>query len=617
MRIEYIWFEKYNHLNDFEANLGSIYNYSYDRNNEIKIFEDKKYIKNYFHIDDKKRIDLTAIVGSNGVGKSSLLDFLSDVFRGTIAYKNKFLIIYDVNNKKYIYKNFKEKIQFKNYTNEKIKIQNKSEVLQHPIVLFFSNVFDVRYITSSNRLTNRRKNFYNISTNALLYENEIVEQFLTKEFEKQIILLIELGKDLDVMGIIKTPQYIQLECIDDLSEVINYPTFIEEGYLPLEKRENPVREFLGKEVKDPFKNAVLRHILVYFFIKLNELLNDNKYSFNEYIMVDKIYMEYGPNVFKLYNNINGKSPVGESNNILDYFGDWVITYLENETNAHNKGLGLLKEDLNKLIGDFRNLIEIIIELDVVKNSALLNLSEMGREKALIETKNENTSRFIKLYRKVFDEIQILSFSWLELSSGQYGMLSLFARFYSIIKEVSNQQENSFLILIDEGDLYFHPQWQKDWLFYFLQLVNKIFDKDIQIILTTHSPLVLSDFPNSNVIFMEDAILRSNQLEGSPRTLGANVIELFSNSFFIKDGLVGKYAKNQINEFTRNLIKASPKDIYENRKYYEKFIENLGEALVRGKLVEIYRDKMNLYTGENIEDRIKRLEMELEQLKKGR
>ncbi|MEM5644017.1 AAA family ATPase [Bacillus toyonensis] len=78
-------------------------------------------------------------------------------------------------------------------------------------------------------------------------------------------------------------------------------------------------------------------------------------------------------------------------------------------------------------------------------------------------------------------------------------LTLFSRFNTITHEVSD----NLLILIDEGDLYFHPQWQKDWLFTFINIISYLFQKtSIQIILTTHSPFILSDLPSGNVILLK-------------------------------------------------------------------------------------------------------------------
>ncbi len=133
-------------------------------------------------------------------------------------------------------------------------------------------------------------------------------------------------------------------------------------------------------------------------------------------------------------------------------------------------------------------------------------------------------------------------------------------------------------------------------------------------MTTHSPLVLSDFPNFNVVFLNESSKVINYIEGSPRTFGANISELFTNSFFISDGLIGKFGKMKINNFTKELLKGTHREVYKNKEYNEKFIDLIGEPLIRGKLTEIYRQRTNLYTAENVEDRILKLENELKKLK---
>jgi energy-coupling factor transporter ATP-binding protein EcfA2 len=77
-------------------------------------------------------------------------------------------------------------------------------------------------------------------------------------------------------------------------------------------------------------------------------------------------------------------------------------------------------------------------------------------------------------------IKVTNLRWAGLSTGQAAYLRLFARFYSAftqIKERNNEQfyqVKKLLILVDEGEANFHPQWQKQFLNVLLTILNTFF-----------------------------------------------------------------------------------------------------------------------------------------------
>ncbi|MGN5028989.1 AAA family ATPase [Aeromonas rivipollensis] len=78
----------------------------------------------------------------------------------------------------------------------------------------------------------------------------------------------------------------------------------------------------------------------------------------------------------------------------------------------------------------------------------------------------------------------------QLSDGQRIFLSLVAdlarRMIMLNPRLDNPFEGSGIVLIDEIELHLHPQWQQD----IIENLRTIFP-NIQFIITTHSPIVLS------------------------------------------------------------------------------------------------------------------------------
>ena len=97
------------------------------------------------------------------------------------------------------------------------------------------------------------------------------------------------------------------------------------------------------------------------------------------------------------------------------------------------------------------------------------------------------------------------------------------------------------VIFDEVELYFHPELQRSFMGLLQQaLQNAHFTnlRGVNIMLVTHSPFILSDIPHSNVLCMGE---KSQMVQG---TLGANIIELLGNSFFLSS-VIGNVVTNEL------------------------------------------------------------------------
>lgn len=226
--------------------------------------------------------------------------------------------------------------------------------------------------------------------------------------------------------------------------------------------------------------------------------------------------------------------------------------------------------------------------------------------------------FIKSFSKDFtlDKTIMLTFKPnVDLSTGEKGLLDLFSSYYSIAQSAL---KNNLLIFIDEGDTSFHPEWKKKYINSLLKYLPKIFiDKKIQIVLTTHDALTLSDIPTNNIIYLKKENNERAILQGDNRpkkSFGANITDLLSDSFFINDGLMGDFAKEKIQNII-NWLNSDVPDLKE-KDVNKRIIEMIDEPILRRKLSEMYSNKFdeNLEL-EMIEREIKLLEERKNILKK--
>lgn len=189
--------------------------------------------------------------------------------------------------------------------------------------------------------------------------------------------------------------------------------------------------------------------------------------------------------------------------------------------------------------------------------------------------------FMQKYRYICNPDYFLDFRW-GLSSGEYNLLSMFSSLYYIFDADYTNKKNgeytiwnrepewpalsdktacdSVVLMIDEADLSYHPEWQRQYISILTAFLPRIYPKeccrDIQVILSTHSPLLLGDVPQENVIYL------SCGGEGNPvcvtkrdgyGTFGQNVHLLFKDSFFLEHGTIGQFAQSKINGTYRELL----------------------------------------------------------------
>ncbi|WP_100616855.1 AAA family ATPase [Bacillus cereus] len=650
MKLLYFWFEEYKQLNDFEANLGSEFSFHFNEN-RLTINDNKIFIKDFFKLPDKeysedtKLIDISAIVGENGSGKSTILDFLSELMsKNSINFD--YILVYSIDDKLHIFSTIQNMIVFENNTSRAIYFCISPLNLQNHLTLLFSNVFDARSI---GMLSDIDKTYYkNISTNYLISRDKDISNFLRSEFEKQIFFIHEYKEQLNIQNIMKIPSKIFLGIKLD-SEAIVYTNELEDAWVYL-RNDEVAMDYLNYSAPNEFYKSFYSNCLRLFLVHIEFLIGEYQVKDSVKNNYEDFLYYYSPNdhgnIFDcIYLLVKDDIPEGyfessDENMLIKY------NVLDDQNTLEKHEIakrGKLESFYTKLFILKENFKEICRCFGRMKFSDI-------DTKPYILTDSSETENFITLYQKTFSKVGCLEFTWSDMSSGEYGMLSLFSRFHHILQVLKREQDifgkdidevdfsnsgfntqfgelnfeednatfpNSYLLLIDEGDLYFHPQWQKDWLHYFIKLSEVLFNGNIQIILTTHSPFVLSDFPNTNVVFLQNnnqVNVSSAFLEGSPKTFAANIIELFSNSFFIKDGLIGSFAKRKINLFIQNLLKLTPEEVYLHREEIKRFIDTIGEPLIRNKTLQIYHGKLELHDDFDIGRRIMLLEQELQNLK---
>ena len=107
--------------------------------------------------------------------------------------------------------------------------------------------------------------------------------------------------------------------------------------------------------------------------------------------------------------------------------------------------------------------------------------------------------FVQKYRATIDEDDYLRFEW-DLSSGEMLLLTAYARFYDDKTKNTNSNIKNRIVLLDEAEVSFHPEWQRIYLSNMLKFFKDLYNNcHVQLIIATHSPIILSDIPKQNIL----------------------------------------------------------------------------------------------------------------------
>ena len=215
------------------------------------------------------------------------------------------------------------------------------------------------------------------------------------------------------------------------------------------------------------------------------------------------------------------------------------------------------------------------------NKTIINLNQLFENKRLVDNKfifeisaniNQINELILNAEMNVF-EINVVSFKddqniyFKELSSGEQKLILLFAKLNYIISKYNDiQNKENFLLLLDEPDMWLHPNWQKKFISYLINFIENnqyLKEKKFHIIITSHSPFILSDIPKENVMFLKEG----KQIDVDIDTFGANIHTLLSHGFFMENGLMGEFAKSKIEEIKKfyELIKKLEERINKKEK----------------------------------------------------
>jgi predicted ATPase len=631
MELIYAWIEKFRNYKEVELNFSDKFIIKYNYSNKVIEITPNKY---YVSIYPEYITNINAIVGKNSVGKTNLLDVLGLKTDDRNKNKAEFEVIYKNKNSGFghhipddIEAEIKHSIYFFTYYMGKDDNDQDLFCFEGNDIESFQNI--VKFETGLGIEYWRSKYWFafmcNYSKGMLTHKYDLnirLGEYRTESDEDGLRYYGDYRSEQDKLVILslrenlsdKYYDYRSTKPEDDYKISVPRRTSKFQSKLLAMKVEMLFKQ-LQKSKRQMFKDDKYTVKIRYNRFFLNDGVDDKdklvmNYSYKELDEpekeVCKVLESFVQYYFKsIYDtpsdeirkdiegqlsdiNIKIKSFEGYKNyyfSIIKILSDCFFSNKDGTQHVLKCYMALAEElSKNKHIKFFEDYISFDITKQVRINE-LIKVIDVTIDEKVTSDLNEMFS----VFGGFFD------YSIENISDGENAYLGFFASLYEQISLLTPSKEK-YIILLDEPESRMHPELTRNFineLILFLKDLNED-KKKFQVIISTHSPLILSDIQSNNIIYLEkDDFGHCKPVKKALNTFGANIHTLLKDGFFMTSTM-GEFATNKIKEVISFIDESDAGNVTEMQKNKCLYIINsIGEPLIQNRIIKMFNDKFLL------------------------
>ncbi|MBV4493760.1 ATP-binding protein [Pseudomonas sp. SWRI12] len=429
----------------------------------------------------------SALIGPNGVGKSSVLDIL-ETLNGT-SDSSALIIFFDETEEKYHIcpinispKEIKETTCDKEF----VFVTNSAQFLSDHNI----NFVKINSISSSEDTLNFKKTKHSPNIhNLTIYENVKNNARQRKYFEKLLAYFRDSFNREEFM------EEIVFEFVFSSSPI----TIAKRSIEAIASEKEFIEKWITYEPQFELSDSEISHGAV--FQKLIEL---NFLSISSALAKASNAEEKTlPSILFQFDKTYHVSAIGMStaNRLRKAIKDLEIAdwpdFVQNPINQGESEEPFSKDQIN--FGNLQALLENYLEIfeeiatilfDYCYDGEKLNLKSVKTD--YYDAVQDLTGAINRLPSNIANNI---SWGWRGISSGELARTHIFSESYHYLKSIDSKSNTIFVF--DEADLYLHPEWQRTFIqemLDHLRLIEASRDiKTSQIVICTHSPIIISDF----------------------------------------------------------------------------------------------------------------------------
>lgn len=602
MKLIYCYIEHFRNIENQDVSLSDEFDCRY---RDSKIFIEKREknpLMDYIY-DNGFMSNLRIIVGKTGSGKTNFLQLIGMDWwnRKSTADGDAYLLLYKMHNENDF---FVEEVGLGNKTRAYCFTYDfdKHEILKY-IPAAYDDHEDTYIINAFDRYAFASCPYDNVRQEQMFDNNQFIPRKITQYGKSSVSMECEFLKEylshFSEKSIKRRVSFVigwknwQNKIQSDLDEKLikmEYWTYKDRAEEQRDKnfRNGQYNKPIEYDKKSTPKSRFIHDLMVDFAIYLRKWAELVEYEFPEK------YYPYTGIVYDLGIEDPRELPDGKKMGILKRI-DWLCQYIDYHTDEITSNRGLVWQ----IGSDIRDLFHLLGKMDdkyftdTEFTIPVMDIDVNG--KTVMREVFERMEQYRPDQIGVFTEC-LLPYHWSYVSSGEYQ----YAKIWGVLEEYgvrvkmmtqgqkySEAIQPNLILLLDEPENYMHPEMCRT----FIRNLNVLLSKrnpntELQVLISTHSPFMLSDVMASQVIKMDyDENGKCVISESKKPYYAANIHSIMADGFFL-EYTIGEQARifledkfkllQRLTCMNRNLSSSEKEELTMIRS----LIPNIGDALIR-------------------------------------
>lgn len=602
MKLIYCYIEHFRNIENQDVSLSDEFDCRY---RDSKIFIEKREknpLMDYIY-DNGFMSNLRIIVGKTGSGKTNFLQLIGMDWwnRKSTADGDAYLLLYKMHNENDF---FVEEVGLGNETRAYCFTYDfdKHEILKY-IPAAYDDHEDTYIINAFDRYAFASCPYDNVRQEQMFDNNQFIPRKITQYGKSSVSMECEFLKEylshFSEKSIKRRASFVigwknwQNKIQSDLDEKLikrEYWTYKDRAEEQRDKnfRNGQYNKPIEYDKKSTPKSRFIHDLMVDFAIYLRKWAELVEYEFPEK------YYPYTGIVYDLGIEDPRELPDGKKMGILKRI-DWLCQYIDYHTDEITSNRGLVWQ----IGSDIRDLFHLLGKMDdkyftdTEFTIPVMDIDVNG--KTVMRDVFERMEQYRPDQIGVFTEC-LLPYHWSYVSSGEYQ----YAKIWGVLEEYgvrvkmmtqgqkySEAIQPNLILLLDEPENYMHPEMCRT----FIRNLNVLQSKrnpntELQVLISTHSPFMLSDVMASQVIKMDyDENGKCVISESKKPYYAANIHSIMADGFFL-EYTIGEQARifledkfkllQRLTCMNRNLSSSEKEELTMIRS----LIPNIGDALIR-------------------------------------